>query len=281
MKSWRRHAVRVLGAAIVILVTRGAVFPASGPLTGVDVQPEMSPLRPATPEVTGAAVLAKLIEHNHLRDAQLERYSAVRTYQVASDKGKIYATEVVRMRYLAPNHKHFSIDSATGSWLMRNLVLKRLIDSEADAVSPRAHRRTALKPANYSFKMMGQQDVGPYPCYVVQAIPKRQDKRLFEGTIWINTQDYGVVRIAGQPAAKLSFWIESARFVRQYQRIGEFWLPWKDQSTVHVRFAGVKILTIVHQQYTVNGRSASDGTTADRSDSHPTSPLSLLPPGPA
>jgi hypothetical protein len=66
-------------------------------------------------------------------------------------------------------------------------------------------------------------------------------------------QDFAVVRIAGHPAKKLSFWIEQADFVREYQRINGFWLPQKDETFVRVRMYGRKVLTIEHQDYTVTG----------------------------
>ena len=64
--------------------------------------------------------------------------------------------------------------------------------------------------------------------------------------------DYSVVRIEGHPAKKLSFWIQRADFVRQYQKIEGFWLPQKDQTLVQVRLYGKKVLTIDHRDYVVN-----------------------------
>lgn len=254
MKRSHRLRTMILVTASLAGLAVNTSLASSRPTGSPAVQFQMSPLRPAPPGVTGAEIFARLLKHNHLRDAQLEKYSAVRTYQVTNDHGKIYATEVVRMHYLAPDHKQFSVSSVEGSLLVRHLVLNRLIKSEATSSSGKAHRSTSLKPANYSFELLGVQDIGPYHCYVVRAHPKRKDKHLLEGRIWIDSRDYGVVRISGEPAAKLSFWIEKADFVRQYQRIGEFWLPCKDESTVQVRLAGIKILTIVHQRYSVNGR---------------------------
>jgi hypothetical protein len=75
---------------------------------------------------------------------------------------------------------------------------------------------------------------------------------LFEGKVWIDVQDYAVVRIEGHPAKKLSFWIERADFVRQYQKIGRFWLPQRDETFVQVRLYGKNVLTIDHQDYVVN-----------------------------
>ena len=52
--------------------------------------------------------------------------------------------------------------------------------------------------------------------------------------------------------------------MRQYQKIGEFWLPAKDETFVHVRLYGKKILTIDHRDYAINsgtGGRAQDRTT--------------------
>jgi hypothetical protein len=98
-------------------------------------------------------------------------------------------------------------------------------------------------------RLLGEQQVGPYHCFVAQVTPKRKDKYLFEGKMWVDAQDYAVVRIEGHPAQKLSFWIERADFVRQYQKIGSFWFPQKDETFVVVRLYGKKALTITHHDY--------------------------------
>jgi hypothetical protein len=72
------------------------------------------------------------------------------------------------------------------------------------------------------------------------------------------------VRIAGQPAKSLSFWITRADFVRQYQRIGEFWLPAQDNTEVHIRLYGTKILTIDHGDYAIN--CSGGAATESRAD---------------
>ena len=74
--------------------------------------------------------------------------------------------------------------------------------------------------------------------------------------------DYAVVRIEGHPAKKLSFWIQRADFVRQYQKIDGFWLPQKDETFVQVRLYGTKVLTIEHQNYVVNEAQNKEGRMA-------------------
>ena len=70
--------------------------------------------------------------------------------------------------------------------------------------------------------------------------------------VWIDVDDYAIVRIEGHPAKKLYFWIERADFVRQYQKIGPFWLPQRDETFVQVRLYGKHVLSIDHQNYTVD-----------------------------
>jgi outer membrane lipoprotein-sorting protein len=220
--------------------------------TAPSLPESISPLQAGYQGMTGDELFARLLEHNQIREARLRQYRARRTYEVTNDKGKIYAQEVVRVDYQAPDHKSFHTESEEGSGLVRNMVLKRLIESESETSSGRAHHDSAIKPANYEFNLLGEQDVGPYHCLLVEATPKRKDKYLFEGKIWIDAEDYAIVRIAGQPAKSLSFWITRADFVRQYQKIGEFWLPAQDETFVRMRMAGRKILTIQHREYAVN-----------------------------
>jgi hypothetical protein len=52
---------------------------------------------------------------------------------------------------------------------------------------------------------------------------------------------------------ELSFWVTRADFVRQYEKIGDFWLPAKDETFVDVKLYGKKILSIEHLINTVNG----------------------------
>jgi hypothetical protein len=165
----------------------------------------------------------------------------------------VHAQESGQMEYRAPDKKTFVATAESGSRLVRRMALNPLIASEIDAASGKQHHDSAITAANYTFELLGEQQVGPYHCFVVRAMPKRSDKYLFEGKVWIDTHDYAVVRIAGHPAKKLSFWIERADFVREYQKIDGFWLSTKDEAFVKVRMYGQKVLTIDHHNYSVTG----------------------------
>ncbi len=219
-----------------------------------------TPLEALRPGVTASQIFDQLVAHNSLRAATLANYTALRTYQVLDLKGKVHAEEIGRMEYLAPDRKKFVVTSEKGSTVVRRLALHALIASEIETATGKQQHDSAISPANYSLDLLGEQQVGPYRCFVVQAMPKRRDKYLFEGKVWIDAEDYVVVRIEGHPAKKLSFWIQRAEFVRQYQKIDDFWLPQRDRTFVDVRLYGEKVLTIDHRDYSVNSAVAIYGS---------------------
>jgi hypothetical protein len=164
----------------------------------------------------------------------------------------VAAQAVVRVEYRAPDKKTFRKTSEKGSSIVRHLVFDRLIQSESETSSGREHHNSAITTTNYTFTLAGEEAVGPYHCFILEAMPKRKDKYLFEGKIWIDTEDFAIVKIAGHPAKKPSFWINRADFVRRYQRIDGFWFPFRDETFVDVKMYGQRVFTVDHQQYVID-----------------------------
>jgi hypothetical protein len=251
MPNVRTTSYLVALILVGMMTTRASARAQSdGEESGADLT---APVEPPPAEIDETRLFTELIKHNELRNAALLGYMELRTYEVTDTAGKVRAQESGQMEYRAPDRKTFVTTAESGSGLVRRLALNPLIASEIEAASGKGHHDSAITPANYTFEVLGTQQVGPYHCIVARAIPKRPDKYLFEGKVWIDTEDYAVVRIAGHPAKKLSFWIERADFVREYQRIDGFWLSKKDVTFVKVRVYGQKVLTIDHQSYTVTG----------------------------
>ncbi len=258
--TFHRRLVLSLGAATIVAMAMFALEAKAQ--TSREALPNLeSPIEPLTPGVTESQVFAELAAHNEKRKAALHDYTVLRTYQVVDLKGKIHAEEIGRMEFLAPDKKTFTVASESGSSLVRTMALNPLIKSEIETAAGKEHHDSAISADNYSLNLLGEQQVGPYRCFVAEVRPKRKDKYLFEGKLWIDVQDYSVVRIDGHPAKKLSFWIQRADFVRQYQKINGFWLPQKDQTLVEVRLYGKKVLTIDHRDYVVNAGPSKEART--------------------
>jgi len=216
--------------------------------------------------LTGDEVIAKMLERNRIRNEQLQRYSVVRTYEIRNLEGKLAAQAVVRVEYRAPDKKTFSKTSEKGSGIVRHLVFDRLIQSESETSSGREHHNSAITTANYTFTLAGEEEVGPYHCFVLEAAPKSKEKYLFEGKLWVDAQDFAIVKIAGHPAKKPSFWIKRADFVRQYQRIDGFWLPYRDETSVEVKIYGRRVFTVDHQEYVINAANTLQAGTGETGD---------------
>ena len=254
---------RLLAITVVLGATSGALFAQSESFVS-QTAGETDPAGYTAPMgLTGDGVIAKMLERNRLRNEQLQRYSAVRTYEIRNPEGKLAAQAVVLVDYEAPDKKTFKKTSEKGSGIVRHLVFDRLLQSEGETSSGREHHDSAIAAANYTFTLAGEEEVGPYHCFVLEATPKRKDKYLFEGKIWIDTADFAIVKIAGHPARKPSFWINRADFVRQYQRIDGFWVPCRDETNVEVKVYGRRVFTVDHQQYLINTDSPALGRSGD------------------
>jgi len=248
---------KFLFIATILISLSASVFAEEQPAHGSG--PALAtPLEPSRSGATADQVGRELLTHNEQRKKALAEYASLRTYRVIDLKGKVHAEEIGRMEFHAPDKKTFVLTSESGSGLIRHLALNPLITSEIETTSGKEHHDSAISPENYTLTLLGEQLVGPYRCFVLQAVPRRNDKYLFEGKLWIDVEDYAVVRIEGHPAKKLSFWIERADFVRQYQKIGRFWLPQRDETSVQVRLYGNKVLTIDHQDYVVKSVGLPD-----------------------
>jgi hypothetical protein len=211
------------------------------------------PVRAQT--VGSEQIFAELIDHNQTRAGGLLEYTADRVYRVSDPSGKVHAQIEGRMEFEAPESKTFVTKSEEGSAIVRHLALKPLIASEVNAARGKDRHDSAITPANYTLELIGEGEVRTHPCYVLRASPKRADKYLFEGKVWIDKQDFAVARIEGHPAANLSFWIKRADFVRDYEKVAGFWLPLKDETVVQVRIYGKKLLTIDHADYAVRAEA--------------------------
>ena len=223
-------------------------------------------VEPLPSEISGSQLLAELATHDQIRNAALLAYTELRTYKLTDAGGKVRAQQSGQMEFRAPGKLTFVSNSEAGSGLVRSMAFRPLISSEIEAAYGKTLEESAVTPANYSFEILGEEYVGPNRCFVAWASPKRPDKYLFEGKVWIDAEEFAIIRVAGHPARKLSFWIDQANFVREFERIDGFWLPRKDQTFVQVKLYGQKVLTIEHQYYDVSRERKTEESNQNAAD---------------
>jgi hypothetical protein len=194
--------------------------------------------------LSAADIVDRMTEQNRRRADDLKGYSEERHYTVTYHgfPMKLTASLVVQATYDAPATKRFRILSETGSKLLVDKVLKRLLETEEDAA--RDPEKTALTPENYDFTLLDRERVNGRPCYVLQVEPRVNSKLLYRGRVWVDAADYAVVKIEAEPAQNPSFWIRKTTIHHEYAKSGPFWLPESNRSETEVRLGGTAVLSI-------------------------------------
>jgi hypothetical protein len=230
---------------------------------GLTVSPLWAETQRGIALLNGNEVFSRLEKKNVLRAERLQSYSSLRRYAVF-EKGKPSDAEIkVRMDYLAPSTKKFKVLSLSGAGWIDRWVFRSLIRAEQDAAGRENRATSAITSANYEAKLLGDEQQQGHDCYVLKLQPKRRDKYLIDGKIWVDKQDFAIVRLEGEPARSLSFWVARAHLVREYQKIGEFWLPLKDATHAQIRFVGEYILQIDYDDYDINQKAKLMTGTGD------------------
>ena len=162
------------------------------------------------------------------------------------------------MECLENGSKQFQTVSATGWGAARSHVFPRLLESEREASRPDLRERSRITPENYSFEILAKDSIDQRPVYVLGIAPKTQNKYLVRGRIWVDSEDYAIVRIEGTPAKPPSFWIKSVHFVHTYEKNATVWLPASDRSVTDARIIGPTELTIEYFDYVPNAGTPSE-----------------------
>ncbi len=196
-------------------------------------------------------VVAKMVQHDDERRAALQGYTGVRRYVLENLKRHKEAEMVVRIVYRKDGSKEFEVESCTGWGAARQHVFPRLLEAETEASRPGSPENSRMTPENYSFAMLRVDQVDGRKTYAIEVTPKKQKKYLMRGTIWVDVEDFAIVRMEGAPAKNPSFWIKSVQFSHKYQKRGPFWLAASDNSVTDVRILGPTELRIDYLDYVV------------------------------
>jgi outer membrane lipoprotein-sorting protein len=196
-------------------------------------------------------VVAQLEQRNRERAAALRSFQATRTYRMhyTGPFGERNAEMTVSLTYNSPNEKNFTVLSQSGTKFILEHIFKRLLDEEKAASNEENRQRTALTSRNYDFTLAAYEDSPDSPQYVLNVIPKSENKYLYRGKIWVDARDFAVTRIEAEPAKNPSFWIKKSSINHKYQKIDNFWLPAQNKTESQIRIGGTALLTIEYTAY--------------------------------
>jgi len=211
---------------------------------------------------TAEEIVTQLNAHDLQRQASIEGYVGTRRYIFENHHFQRHAEMVVQVQCDSDGTKHFDVVSEEGWNAANKHVLSKMVESEAETSLPEARNKTRLNLENYNFEVLGTELITDRMSYVLEVTPKRKDKYLFQGRIWVDVEDYALVRAEGNPARSPSFWIKNTHFVQTYGKSGFLWFPVSTQSVTEARIFGTTDVSVRYFDYTPKVTQPSDNFSA-------------------
>jgi hypothetical protein len=227
-------------------------------------------VRAARP-LSAAAIIQKLMAANAQRAQALRGYRGKRVYnlQYKGLFGSHDAQMVVEATFSAPDKKDFKILSESGSRLLINRVLLRLLSSESEAQEEQNRKALEINPQNYEFSLDQLEHTAKGDFYVLNVKPKGPSRYLYRGKIWVDAHDFAVARMDGEPQKNPSLWVSHTDIEYQWANYDGFWLPVRNQSVTQVRMGGKATLIIDYSDYQITANRAAVGQRAHQGQDMP------------
>jgi hypothetical protein len=203
-----------------------------------------------------SAIVQRMVQMNQARTKALRGYRSFRHYFAENSAFGLRADVSVQEIYSFPGKKEFTIVSETGSPFIRHRVIEKLMEAEIDDTSSEHREEGELTPENYVFRKVGNETIAGRPAYIFEVSPKTSHKYLMRGRVWIDAQDFAVVRMEGSTANNPSFWTRKTHFVRNYGKHGAFWLPTSVESDSQILLAGKGLLRIDYSNYEIDSAAS-------------------------
>lgn len=215
--------------------------------------------------MTAHDVLARMRDTERVRNESLERYTATRRYVLTNLRFQKRAEIVARVNYSRPGRKEFEVISEAGPSVLRNHVLRKMMEAETEGSQPEKLGLSRISAENYNAKLEGTESVDGHLCYILSLTPRSSSPYLVRGRAWVDSVDFAVVKLEGILAKNPSFWTRETRVLHRYAKFGPFWLPVSNQSTTDARFFGNSEVTFTCYDYTVEPATlpAQEAASAD------------------
>jgi outer membrane lipoprotein-sorting protein len=183
-------------------------------------------------------IVARMMAVRQNHKAQGRSYTVKRNYELLDKQEQPKAEVVATITYLPPNEKQYNIESSSGG--VGGKVLRDILQKETE--SSKDEQRKEISPQNYDFQLAGEEAVDGRNCYVLSINPKREDKDMIRGKIWVDAQNYNIHRIEGKTVKSPSWWIRDLYILMTFTSVDGMWLHTFTHAVADVRFKGKYVM---------------------------------------
>jgi hypothetical protein len=146
---------------------------------------------------------------------------------------------------------NFQITAEGGSGYIRSKILTALLEGEREVITNGETARSSLALINYRFQPNGIDSEG---FANVLLLPRRKERVLVTGTMFLKPTDGDLVRLQGRLAKSPSFWVKDVDIVRTYERIAGTVVPVALETKAQVRFLGEATLRMTYVYTEIDDR---------------------------
>jgi hypothetical protein len=206
-------------------------------------------------------ILARMAQARAENQARFCPYVVTRDYKLFGKERDNSKSEVIAdITFVPPAFKKYAIQQTSGTGLGEKIV-RRMLEREVEIAKD--YRSTDISPDNYDLGFIRQEDVSGRRCYVLRLLPRRKDKNLLRGTIWVDAGTYLLRRTEGEPAKPPSWWLREVHIALVYGDVGGMWLQTASEATAKVRILGQHTMISRDLNYRISELVAA-GSSAPR-----------------
>jgi hypothetical protein len=190
------------------------------------------------------AIVAGMARQKQRQQQRLRHYRALRRFHAANPRFRLEASLEVETVFRRAQPLDSRIVRTSGSDLIRGRVFDRILQAERDTSDQKAKEEVEIGPANYEFALEGIEEVDGRRAYRLNLSPRRKNPYLIRGSVWVDAEDFGVMRVSGSPSKRPSFWTLRTKVERTYAKINGVWLTRRTESASDLLLAGYSTLEI-------------------------------------
>lgn len=193
-------------------------------------------MRPPLDDIVG-----HMLAYLQWQTGALREYQAHRRFFASNPRFNKDSTLEVQTIFRWPYFLQSTVLRQDGSDFIREHVFDKIIETETDMITS---DQADIIPKNYEFSFGGKEDCQGRPCWRLGIKPKRKDKFLLDGDIWVDASDYAVTRVHGFPSKHVSVWISRVEVDKRMSRVEGVWLTNKIESSSTIHLVGDVVLQI-------------------------------------
>ena len=208
---------------------------------------------------TVETIIARMAQARADNRIRLRSYVVTRDYKLfGKEREKTESQVTADVIFDPPDLKKYAIQQTSGAGLGEKIV-RRMLESEVEVTKD--YSSTDISPDNYDFRFIREEDVRGRRSYVLELLPRRRDKNLLRGNIWVDANTYLLHRTEGEPAKRTSWWLRDVRIALLYGDVRGMWLQTASESTAKVRILGQYTMVSRDVKYKIS-ELVADGSSS-------------------